>query len=30
MYSQAAFALRHNSVVQAVYTRHNNYSLEAW
>ncbi|HVT01937.1 MAG TPA: cyclopropane-fatty-acyl-phospholipid synthase family protein [Thermoanaerobaculia bacterium] len=26
-YCQAAFAMRHNSVVQAVYTRANNYSL---
>jgi cyclopropane-fatty-acyl-phospholipid synthase len=29
MYCQAAFAMRHNSVVQAIYTRQNNYSLEA-
>jgi cyclopropane-fatty-acyl-phospholipid synthase len=27
MYCQAAFAMRHNSVLQAVYTRQNNYRL---
>jgi len=28
MYCQAAFAMRHNSVVQAIYTRQNNHSLD--
>jgi len=28
MYCQAAFAMRHNSVVQAIYTRQNNTSLD--